>query len=205
MASSSTIQIEGEAPWQFQHDHNLAKKRRGGFGEYDRKGNLYYNEKTKKFGYEPLGDDPMRDGDYTSFSMGNTNYGAPWDCSGVSEADCLICHLKGYQWQERAATLRGRFFKYGPTIGAGWGIIKLSQDEFGNSKVDELTVDYTKKEVTDFENEKRKESGLPLFHGRTEDVKKILEKLGFHREEQQILHHSVLQPFLNHFTTTFQE
>jgi heterodisulfide reductase subunit C len=39
-------------------------------------------------------------------------------------------------------------------------------------------------EVTDFENEKRKESGLPLFQGRTEDVKKILKKLGFHREEQ---------------------
>jgi ribosomal protein L4 len=39
-------------------------------------------------------------------------------------------------------------------------------------------------EVTDFENEKRKESGLPLVHGRTEDVKKILKKLGFHREEQ---------------------
>jgi heterodisulfide reductase subunit C len=39
-------------------------------------------------------------------------------------------------------------------------------------------------EVTDFENEKRKESGLPLFQGRTEDVEKILKKLGFHREEQ---------------------
>jgi len=39
-------------------------------------------------------------------------------------------------------------------------------------------------EVTDFENEKRKESNLPLLQGRTEDVKKILKKLGFHREEQ---------------------
>jgi hypothetical protein len=124
----------------------------GGWGEYDRKGNSYYNEETKKFGYELSGDDPVLDGDYTSFSMGNANYGAPWDRSGVSEADCLICHLKGYQWQERGATLRGRFFKYGPTIGAGWGMIKLSQDEFGNSKVDELTVDYTQKGVIDFEN-----------------------------------------------------
>jgi len=40
-------------------------------------------------------------------------------------------------------------------------------------------------EVTDFENEKRIESNLPLFQGRTEDVKKILEKLGFHRDEQE--------------------
>jgi len=39
-------------------------------------------------------------------------------------------------------------------------------------------------EITDFENEKRKESNLPLLCGKTEDVKKILEKLGFHREEQ---------------------
>jgi heterodisulfide reductase subunit C len=39
-------------------------------------------------------------------------------------------------------------------------------------------------EVTDFENEKRKESELPLFQERTEDVKKILKNLGFHREEQ---------------------
>jgi len=124
----------------------------GGFSEYDRKGNLYYNDETKQFGYELSGDDPMLDGDYTSFSMGNTNFGAPWDLSGVSEADCLICHLKGYQWKERAATLRGRFFKYGPSVGAGWGNIKLSQDEFGNPRVDEVNVDYREKEVADFEN-----------------------------------------------------
>jgi len=37
-------------------------------------------------------------------------------------------------------------------------------------------------EVTDFENEKRKEANLPLLQGRTEDVRKILENLGFHRE-----------------------
>src|SRR4030067_3415 len=35
-------------------------------------------------------------------------------------------------------------------------------------------------EVSDFENEKRRESGLPLLQGRTEDVKKILKNLGFH-------------------------
>jgi len=124
----------------------------GGFGEYDRKGNLYYNEETKKFGYELSDDDPMLDGDYTPFSIGDSNYGAPWDRSGVSEADCLICHLKGYQWKERGATLRGRFFKYGPTVGAGWTMVKLSQDESKNLKVDEVTVDYSKKEAADFEN-----------------------------------------------------
>jgi heterodisulfide reductase subunit C len=39
-------------------------------------------------------------------------------------------------------------------------------------------------ELTDFENEKREESGLPRIRGKTEDVKKILEELGFHREEK---------------------
>ncbi len=38
-------------------------------------------------------------------------------------------------------------------------------------------------EVTDFENEKRKESGLPLLQGKTEDVKKILDRLGYRREK----------------------
>jgi hypothetical protein len=124
----------------------------GGWGEYDRRGHLYYDEESKKFGYEDSGDSPLLDGDYTPFSNGNAQYGAPWDQSGVSEADCLICHLKEYQWKERGATLRGRFFKYAPAAGAGWTDLKLSQDESGNSKVDEVIVDYAKKEVADFEN-----------------------------------------------------
>jgi hypothetical protein len=124
----------------------------GGWSEYDRRGHLYYDEGSKKLGYEDSEENPLLDGDYTPFSNGDVNYGAPWDRSGVSEADCLICHLKGYQWKERGATLRGKLFRYGPTVGVGWANIKLSQDESGNSKVDEVTVDYTKKEVADFEN-----------------------------------------------------
>ncbi len=123
----------------------------GGWGEYDRKGHLYYNEETKKWGYELSNDDPVLDGDYTSFSAGNPNYGAPWNRSSVSEGDCFICHLRGYRWGERGATLRGGFFKYGPVVGAGWSTVKLSQDDSGNPKVDEVNVDYTKKEVADFE------------------------------------------------------
>jgi heterodisulfide reductase subunit C len=33
-------------------------------------------------------------------------------------------------------------------------------------------------EITDFENEKRKESNLPPVQGKTEDIKKILIKIG---------------------------
>lgn len=124
----------------------------GGWGEYDRSGRLYYDEESRKFGYEDSEGSPLLDGDYTLCSNGSTYYGAPWDQSGVSEADCLICHLKGYRWKERGATLKGKFFKYGPTVGAGWANMKLSQDESGNSKVDEVTVDYPKNEVADFEN-----------------------------------------------------
>jgi len=124
----------------------------GGWSEYDRKGRLYYDQDSKKFGYEDSGENPLLDGDYTPYPNGDTEVRAPWDQSGVSEADCFFCHLKGYRWKEREATLRGKFFKYGPTVGAGWAEIKLSHDESGNSRVDEVTLDYNKKEVADFEN-----------------------------------------------------
>jgi hypothetical protein len=124
----------------------------GGFGEYDRKGNLYYNEETRKFGYEISGDDPILDGDYTPLSTGDPNDGAPWDKSGLSEADCLICHLKGYQWKERGATLKRGFFRWAPTVGAGWTTLKLFQDESGSLKVEEGKINFARKEVADFGN-----------------------------------------------------
>jgi len=39
-------------------------------------------------------------------------------------------------------------------------------------------------EITDFENDKRKELNLPLIQGKTEEIRKILEQLGLHREEK---------------------
>jgi hypothetical protein len=124
----------------------------GGWAEFDRRGRLYYDEEREKFGYEDSQGGLLLDGDYTPFSNGNAQYGAAWDQSGVSEADCLICHLKGYRWKERGATLRGKFFRYAPAVGAGWADMKLSQDESGNSRVAEAAVNYAKKEVADFEN-----------------------------------------------------
>jgi len=124
----------------------------GGFGELDRRGNLYYDEENKKFGYELSGDNPMLDGDYTPFNNGETGFRSPWDKSGLSEGDCLICHLRGYQWKERGATLRGRLFKYGPTIGAGWATVTFSPDDFGNPRAEEINIDYSKKEIAEFDN-----------------------------------------------------
>jgi len=39
-------------------------------------------------------------------------------------------------------------------------------------------------EMTDFENDRRKELNLPLIQGKTEEIKKILQKLGLDREEK---------------------
>ena len=39
-------------------------------------------------------------------------------------------------------------------------------------------------EITDFENDRRKELNLPLVEGKTEEIKKILKELGLHREEK---------------------
>ncbi len=124
----------------------------GGWSEYDRKGHLYYDETNKIFGYEIAGDNPLIDGDYTPFNNGETIFRAPWDRSGVYEADCLVCHLKGYQWKERESALKRRFFRFGPTVGAGWTTLNLSEDQSKNPVADEIEVDYTKKEVADFEN-----------------------------------------------------
>jgi hypothetical protein len=115
-------------------------------------GHLYYDEENKKFGCEDSEKSPLLDGDYTPLNSASADKRAPWDQSGVSEADCLFCHLKGYLWKEREAALRGKFFRCGPAVGAGWASTKLSHDASGNSRVDEVTVDYTKKEVADFEN-----------------------------------------------------
>ncbi len=40
-------------------------------------------------------------------------------------------------------------------------------------------------EISDFENEKRREYGLPMIQGRTEEIKKILKGLGLYHEEER--------------------
>lgn len=124
----------------------------GGFGEFDRRGHIYYREKTKTLGWKPGEGDLELDGDYTPFSMGLAEKGSPWARSGTSEADCLLCHLKGYRWKERGAALRGGLFVYGPSVGAGWASLQITPDESGLSRAEEVTIDYARKDVGDFEN-----------------------------------------------------
>lgn len=124
----------------------------GGFGEYDRRGNPYHREKAKAHGARPEGGDPELDGDYTPFTMGVADKGTSWERGGVSEADCLMCHMKGYRWRERGAVLRAGFFSHGPCAGAGWAVVKVTTDEFGLPRAEGMTIRYEDSEVGDFDN-----------------------------------------------------
>lgn len=68
----------------------------GGPGEFDRDGNLLYNEFTGQFGYELEGKtvvDVRLDGDYAYMDRDTGVLSqAPWDVTGVSAPDCLTCH-----------------------------------------------------------------------------------------------------------------
>jgi len=68
----------------------------GGPGERDRDDQLLFNAATGQFGYELLGktpEDVALDGDYSvlDWNSGAVSL-APWNVTGVSEPDCLLCH-----------------------------------------------------------------------------------------------------------------
>ncbi len=89
----------------------------GGGLEHDRNGNRYD---------EMMTDDPSLaetlDGDY---------YQSRWDKSGVVEADCFICHLKGYSFDERAYQLENGNYQWAVVAGTGFGIVEgtVADDE----------------------------------------------------------------------------
>lgn len=68
----------------------------GGPGMFDRDDQLLYNQATGQFGYELLGktaEDVQLDGDYSllNYATGNVQL-APWQVTGLSAPDCLLCH-----------------------------------------------------------------------------------------------------------------
>jgi formate dehydrogenase gamma subunit len=83
----------------------------GGF-EYDREGNRFD---------EHLADNPdlkeTFDGDY---------YQSRWDESGVVEADCLICHLAGYDFEARVDQLKSGNYRWAVVAGSRLGIVEGS-------------------------------------------------------------------------------
>ena len=81
----------------------------GGPLETDREGHRY-DEYMKEKGYKPGGDNDL-DGDY---------YKALWSKTGVLEADCLLCHLPGYNYEERVKQIKLFNFRWAATAGAGF-------------------------------------------------------------------------------------
>ncbi len=81
----------------------------GGGLQYDREGNRYD---------EHLSENPdlrhALDGDY---------YGSRWDASGVVEADCFLCHLEGYNFDDRSFQLRLGNYQWAAVAGSGIGAV----------------------------------------------------------------------------------
>ncbi len=92
----------------------------GGSAEYDRDGKRYdaYMANPAN-GLTPGGDNTF-DGDY---------YKANWGRSGVLEADCLICHLAGYNFSARKNQIDNENYRWAAVAGAGFGEISGSVSE----------------------------------------------------------------------------
>jgi formate dehydrogenase gamma subunit len=97
----------------------------GGF-QYDRDGNRYD---------ETLEENPELaetfDGDY---------YQSKWDKSGVVEADCFVCHLEGYDFDERVSQLESGNYQWAVVAGSRIGAVEGSV-----ARGDEPTVVYNKR------------------------------------------------------------
>jgi formate dehydrogenase gamma subunit len=82
----------------------------GGGLEKDREGNRYDQHlKAHPELKETL------DGDY---------YRSAWDRSGVVEADCFLCHLRGYNFEERIAQLEKGNYQWAIVAATGLGIVE---------------------------------------------------------------------------------
>lgn len=84
----------------------------GGGLEYDRDGNRYDEYLTE---HPDLKD--SLDGDY---------YQSNWDKSGVVEADCFVCHFKGYKFDDRVSQLKNGNYRWAVVAATGIGIVSGS-------------------------------------------------------------------------------
>ncbi|MCP4644698.1 MAG: hypothetical protein GY851_29925 [bacterium] len=83
----------------------------GGPGVFDRGGRRYDQVQSE----EPLISTYQYDGDY---------WEAKWHKSGVLEVDCLICHMKGYEYSQRAQQIKKENFRWAATEAAGFGNVE---------------------------------------------------------------------------------
>ncbi len=97
----------------------------GGPLETDRAGNRY-DIYMKRKNYQSGGTNDL-DGDY---------YKAMWTKTGVLEADCLICHMPGYRFKDRASQIKALNFRYAATVGAGLALVQGSIKDGQNPTVE---------------------------------------------------------------------
>jgi len=81
----------------------------GGGLQYDREGNRYDQHLQEN----PELRDSL-DGDY---------FQSQWDRSGVVEADCLLCHLEGYSFDDRVAQLEQGNYQWAVVAGSRLGTV----------------------------------------------------------------------------------
>ncbi len=82
----------------------------GGPAEFDRAGHRYDLFASDPSNHIVPGGDNNFDGDY---------YRAKWAESGVLEADCLMCHMPGYEYSKRKKQIGALNFRWAATAGAG--------------------------------------------------------------------------------------
>ncbi len=115
----------------------------GGPAEYDRKGNRY-----DEFARNPENNILSRGANY----LDGDYYRSNWARSGVLEADCLMCHLKNYNWKARALAVKGGFLFEAPMLGAGW-FKELNRSKpamsSANPEVGFFRTDYTRTNIAD--------------------------------------------------------
>ncbi len=87
----------------------------GGSLESDRNGNRYDLFATDQKNKIVSGGDNNFDGDY---------YKARWAETGVIEADCLLCHMPGYDMSARNKQISSLNFRWAATAGAGLASVK---------------------------------------------------------------------------------
>lgn len=86
----------------------------GGPAEHDRAGNRYDRWMADPAsGFSPGADNDL-DGDY---------YKARWSETGVLEADCLLCHMPGYDFRQRQSQLGAWNFRWAATAGAKLAVV----------------------------------------------------------------------------------
>ncbi len=89
----------------------------GGSAEYDREGKRYDRWMSDpQSGFTSKGDNNL-DGDY---------YQARWSETGVLEADCLLCHMPEYDYEQRKKQLGAWNFRWAATAGAKFAAVKGS-------------------------------------------------------------------------------